>query len=103
MYNGVRPFFYRIGNCAINRAANTERLKMIELLASESGYCPFFAFLGLTIDNEMTIMGTNVCIFAKTKKEGRRGMAFSCVMRMKEECDGCMMCQWMSGTQEDEK
>jgi len=30
-------------------------------------------------------------------------MAFSCVMWMKEECDGCMMCQWMNETQEDER
>ena len=32
-------------------------------------------------------------------------MAFSCVMWMKEECDGCMMCaEWSGrGTQEDER
>lgn len=31
-------------------------------------------------------------------------MAFSCVMRMKEECDGCMRCvrEWRSEAQEDE-
>ena len=38
------------------------------------------------------------------KKEGRSGMAFSCVMRMKEECDGCMRCmrEGRSEAQEDE-
>lgn len=30
-------------------------------------------------------------------------MAFSCVMRMKEECDGCMMCVEWSWAQEDER
>ena len=31
-------------------------------------------------------------------------MAFSCVMRMKEECDGCMRCarEWGCQAQEDE-
>ena len=31
-------------------------------------------------------------------------MGFSCVMRMKEECDGCMRCMmgWRSEAQEDE-
>jgi len=29
-------------------------------------------------------------------------MAFSCVIWMKEECDGCMMCMRGSRTQEDE-
>ena len=49
---------------------------MIELFGSGNGYCLFFAFLGLTIDNEVTIMGTNVCIFAniKERREKRDGV-----------------------------
>ena len=76
---GVRwgiPVFYRIGNCAKNRAVSTVRFRVIELFGSGSGHCPLFCFLGLTIHNEVTIMRTNVCIFAniKERREKRNGV-----------------------------
>ena len=77
MYDGVHLFFYRIGNCAKNRAASTVRFRMIELFGSGSGHCPLFFFLVLTIHNDMAIMGTNVCVFAnKRKKKGEDGWRF---------------------------
>ena len=49
---------------------------MIELFGSGNGHCPFFAFWGLTMQDEMTIMRTNVCIFAniKERREKRDGV-----------------------------
>ena len=39
-------------------------------------------------------------------KRGGTNMAFSCVLNLKEECDGCATCEWMGneiGTQEGER
>ena len=62
-------------------------------------------FLGIDAGGTGDYNGNRCSYYAdKKENEGRKGMAFSCVMRMKEECDGCMMCvEWnRRRTQEDE-
>ena len=62
-----------------------------------------FSFYTLTERMFPIIIRTYVPERCKREEERRGNMAFSCVMQMKEECDGCMRCmeRWRCRAQED--
>lgn len=52
-----------------------------------------FRKMGLTERMFVIIMGTYVRVMGKKEQEMRSTMAFGCVLYLKDECDGCGMCE----------